>query len=144
MHTILGAGGPVANALTQELLRHGQLLRLASRRPVAPYPDVPWKQTDLKNQSEVLSAVKGATVIYMTAGLTYDRKVWAAEWPLIAQHLVVAARESGAHLIFFDNVYMYGPTTGPMTEDTPYRPASVKGEIRARVARTLQDEAERG
>ena len=144
MHIILGAGGPIANALTAELLQHGQHVRLASRRSPAQAPDVPWIQTDLKNKDEVLAAVKGATVIYMTAGLTYDRKVWAAEWPLIAQHLIAAAKETGAHLVFFDNVYMYGPVAGPMTEETPYQPTAVKGEIRARVASALQEEAQRG
>jgi len=34
MHTILGAGGPVANALTRELQNSSTTIRLASRRPI--------------------------------------------------------------------------------------------------------------
>lgn len=144
MHTILGAGGPIANELTPILLQHNEPVRLASRRPVTTFPNVPWLKTDLTRRSEVMEAVKGASVIYMTAGLTYDKKVWAEEWPLIAQNLVAAAKETGARLIFFDNVYMYGHVQGPMTENTPHRPSSTKGEIRARIARTMMDEAQKG
>jgi nucleoside-diphosphate-sugar epimerase len=144
MHTILGAGGPIANELTPLLLHHQEPVRLVSRRPVTQYPGAPWLKADLTKRSELLEAVKGSSVIYMTAGLTYDRKVWAREWPLIAQNLVDAARETGARLLFFDNVYMYGRVQGPMTENTPHHPSSVKGEIRARIARTMMDEAQKG
>lgn len=144
MHTILGAGGPIANELTPILLQHNEPVRLASRRPVTTFANVPWVKTDLTKRSEVMEAVKGASVIYMTAGLTYDKKVWAREWPLIAQNLVAAASETGARLLFFDNVYIYGHVQGPMTENTPHNPSSVKGEIRARIARTMMDEAQKG
>jgi nucleoside-diphosphate-sugar epimerase len=141
MHTILGAGGPVANSLTKELINNGQLLRLVSRREVSRFPGIEWQKADLKNSREMLNAVKGSSVIYMCAGLKYDRKVWAAEWPLIMQNLIDAARYTGARLIFFDNVYMYGQVKGVMNEDTPYHPSSVKGETRAKIARMLMDEA---
>jgi nucleoside-diphosphate-sugar epimerase len=140
MHSILGAGGPVANSLTKELIRHGQSLRLVSRREVSRFPGTEWRRADLKNSREMLNAVKGSSVIYMCAGLQYNKKVWAAEWPLIMQNLVDAARSTGARLIFFDNVYMYGHVEGVMNEDTPYQPSSVKGEIRAKIARKLLDE----
>jgi hypothetical protein len=34
MHTILGAGGAVANALTRELSNNNQTIRLVSRKPI--------------------------------------------------------------------------------------------------------------
>src|SRR5690606_8320971 len=43
-------------------------------------------------------------------------------------------------LLFFDNVYAYGRVTGVMTEETPYRPTSRKGEVRARIATMLEEE----
>jgi nucleoside-diphosphate-sugar epimerase len=144
MHTILGAGGPVSNALTQELLQQGQTLRLVSRRQVPASGKATWVQADLKDYPQVLAAVQGSGVIYMCAGLRYDKKVWAAEWPLIMQNLIDATKATGARLIFFDNVYMYGHVTGPMTEETPYNPGSVKGEIRARIAEKLMEEARAG
>jgi nucleoside-diphosphate-sugar epimerase len=144
MHTILGAGGPVSNALTKELLTNGNTVKLVSRKPVTIFSGAQWVQADLKDRRQVLASVKGSSVIYITAGLTYNRKIWAAEWPLIMENLLAAAKETGARLIFFDNVYMYGRVKGAMTEQTPYNPSSVKGEIRARIAERLMEESKRG
>ena len=144
MHTILGAGGPVANALTKELLEAGEKVRLVSRRPVTKFPGTEWVGADLKNSEQVQKAVQGSAVIYMCAGLQYSRKIWAVEWPLIMQNLIDAAKSTGARLIFFDNVYMYGHVHGAMKEDTPYNPSSVKGSIRAAIANQLMQESKAG
>ena len=145
MHTILGAGGSVANALTRELLKNDQTIRLVSRKqPALTGKNLSWKKADLLNYAELLDAVKGSTVIYLTAGLVYDKNIWAAQWPVIMQNVINLAKETGARLIFFDNVYMYGLVEGRMKEDTPYNPCSVKGEIRARIATQLMDEAKAG
>lgn len=145
MHTILGAGGPTANALTQELSKHNQKIRLVSRRPSKIKDSkVSWRQADLLNYHQVLDAVKGSEVIYMCAGLVYDKTVWQSQWPIIMQNLIQVAKETKARLIFFDNVYMYGLVNGPMTEDTPYHPISVKGEVRAKIAIQLMDEVKAG
>jgi nucleoside-diphosphate-sugar epimerase len=145
MHTILGAGGPVANALTRELENINETIRLVSRKPiVSNNKNVNWKKADLLNYAELLEASKGSTVIYLTAGLVYDKKIWAAQWPVIMKNFINLGKETGARLIFFDNVYMYGLVNGPMKEDTPYKPSSVKGSIRAKVANMLMDEAKAG
>ncbi len=144
MHTILGAGGPVANALTKELISRGQTVRLASRKPVAKFPEPSWIKTDLLNNGDVLKATEGSSVIYMCAGLVYNKKIWAEQWPVIMDNLIAAAKQSGARLLFFDNVYMYGKVDGPMKEDTPYRPVSVKGKIRAGIAEKFMSEVKNG
>lgn len=147
MNTILGAGGATANALTKELLFHNpdETIRLVSRRPLqATGTNVTWKKADLLNYAEVLAAVKGSTVIYMCAGLVYDKNIWKQQWPVIMQNLINAAKETQARLIFFDNVYMYGLVEGPMLETTPYNPVSTKGEVRARIATQLMDEVKAG
>ena len=145
MHTILGAGGGVANALTRELLSNNETIRLVSRKPVSIIgKNITWKKADLLNYAELLQASKGSAVIYLTAGLVYDKNVWRAQWPLIMQNVINVAKETGARLIFFDNVYMYGLVNGPMTESTPYNPCSAKGEVRAGIATKLMDEAKAG
>ena len=55
-----------------------------------------------------------------------------------------ACKRHGSALVFFDNVYVYGQVDGVMTEETPYNPCSRKGEVRARIATMLMDEARRG
>jgi nucleoside-diphosphate-sugar epimerase len=53
MHTILGAGGTVANALTRELLNNNETIRLVSRKPVAiTGKNLTWKKADLLNYAE--------------------------------------------------------------------------------------------
>ena len=145
MHTILGAGGPVANALTRELIQHNETIRLVSRRPVETKGDnITWKKADLLNYDEVLEAARGSKVIYMCAGLVYDAEIWRQQWPIITDNLIKVTKETGARLIFFDNIYMYGLVKGPMTEDTPYNPCSEKGKVRVAVAKQIMDEVKAG
>ena len=145
MHTILGAGGPVANALTQELLDHNETIRLVSRKPINPTgKNISWQKADLLNYNEVLEATKGSTVIYLCAGLVYDAEIWKQQWPIIMQNVINATKAANARLIFFDNVYMYGLVNGPMLEDTPYKPISKKGKVRAKIADQLMAEVKAG
>src|ERR1700712_4801803 len=145
MHTILGAGGAVANALTRELLNNNQTIRLVSRKPIQPAgKNITWQKADLLNYNELLTAAKGSAVIYLTAGLVYDKNIWQQQWPVIMQNFINLGKETGARLIFFDNVYMYGLVNGRMTENTPYNPCSKKGEVRAEIATKLMDEAKAG
>jgi nucleoside-diphosphate-sugar epimerase len=144
MHTILGAGGPVANSLIDVLSNAGESVRLVSRKKIQTSGKAIWVGADLKDFLQLKKAVEGSTIIYMCAGLEYNKKVWAVEWPLIMQNLIDVTKYTGARLIFFDNVYMYGLVKGVMTEETPYNPVSVKGEIRAKIAEQLMHEAERG
>jgi nucleoside-diphosphate-sugar epimerase len=144
MHVIIGAGGSVANALTQQLIEAGESVKLVSRKPVTAFPSATWQYGDLLNKDQVLNAMKGASVVYMCAGLKYETKVWENQWPLIMQHLIDGARTSNARLIFFDNVYMYGLVHGAMKEDTPYLPVSKKGQVRAMIANQLMEAAGKG
>lgn len=145
MHTILGAGGPVANALTTELLNHNETIRLISRRPSKFQGDkLSWQKADLLNYPELSAAAKGSTVIYLCAGLIYDKEIWKQQWPVLMQNVIAVAKENNARLIFFDNVYMYGVVNGPMKEDTPYKPNSVKGQVRAGIAEMIMSEVKAG
>jgi len=145
MHTILGAGGPAANALTKELVKNNELIRLVSRREIKLNDkNISWKKADLLNYNEVLNASIGSKVIYLCAGLIYDAEIWKQQWPLIIQNVINVAKETQARLIFFDNVYMYGLLKGPMLESSPYHPCSIKGEIRAKVADQLMGEVKAG
>lgn len=145
IHTIFGAGGPVANALTRTLISKNENVRLVSRRPSTfSGNNVTWQKADLLNYAEVLQAAKGSDVIYMCAGLVYNKTIWQQQWPIIMQNMINAAKETNARFIFFDNVYMYGLVSGPMLETTPYNPVSVKGEVRAKIATQLMDEVKSG
>ncbi|PPK87461.1 nucleoside-diphosphate-sugar epimerase [Neolewinella xylanilytica] len=138
MHTILGAGGPIANELTRHLTTDSVPVRLVSRSKLSPQmPTVHWKGADLLDHKAVVEVTRGSEVIYLTAGLKYDARIWAEQWPVIMDNVIAAARTHGSRLLFFDNVYMYGLLDQPVTEESAYRPVSKKGEVRARIADTL-------
>ncbi|MEX6688598.1 NAD-dependent epimerase/dehydratase family protein [Danxiaibacter flavus] len=139
LHTILGAGGSVANELLAVLTSHHENIRLVSRN-VKPVDGVETVRADITDYKQALQAVENSSVVYLLTGLKYDVRVWAEKWPVIMTNVINACRESGAKLIFFDNVYMYGKVDGVMTEQTPFNPVSRKGEIRALIATKLLDE----
>ncbi len=138
-HTILGAGGSVGNALTQQLLKTNEEIRLVSRSnySVAGTESI---RADLTSYSDTLVSVKDSDIVYLCAGLPYDSKVWADMWPKIMRNTIDACKSVNAKLIFFDNVYMYGRVNGKMTETTPYNPCSKKGEVRAQITMMLENE----
>jgi uncharacterized protein YbjT (DUF2867 family) len=117
----------------KELLQQDNTVRLVSRRKIDPPANASWTGADLKNKQQVLNATKGSSVIYLCVGLQYNKKVWQAEWPLIIQNIIDAAKASNARLIFFDNVYMYGRVQGAMKEDTLIILRALKEQLELRL-----------
>jgi nucleoside-diphosphate-sugar epimerase len=142
-HTILGAGGSIGEPLCIELIRAKEQVRLVSRSGKTR-PGAEAFKADMTSAEQTLAAVKGSDVVYLLAGLKYDSRVWAEQWPKIIRNTVEACKQANAKLIFFDNVYMYGKVSGKMTEETPYNPCSRKGAIRAEVAQYLEQEMKAG
>ncbi|MBO9198972.1 MULTISPECIES: NAD-dependent epimerase/dehydratase family protein [Niastella] len=143
MHTIFGAGGAVADQLLPILLHSQQKVRLVSRTAKA-IPGVESVAADATNYTQTLQAIKGSSVVYLLLGLPYDIRIWRAQWPVIMTNVINACKETGARLIFFDNVYMYGKVNGWMTEETAFNPCSKKGEVRAAIANQLLQEIKAG
>ena len=137
-HIIIGGGGAISQALAPELLRNKQEVTLVSRRgtEIAGTTGV---SADATNIDSLRQAVLPGSVVYLLLGLPYDARVWQELWPRIMSNTIEVCGEKDALLVFFDNVYMYGRVDGAMTEDTPYRPVSKKGEVRARIAEELQN-----
>jgi nucleoside-diphosphate-sugar epimerase len=89
-------------------------------------------------------AAAGAAAVYHCMNPPYFARVWADVLPRFMDNLIAAAGRTGARLVVLDNLYALGrPTDGRLDEDTPVRPRSRKGAIRARVAERLL-EAHRG
>jgi nucleoside-diphosphate-sugar epimerase len=99
---------------------------------------------DLNDEAAVAGVVAEGSTVYLLVGLKYDIRAWREQWPRIMRNVVSACEAKGARLIFFDNVYSYGEVEGPMTEETPVRPASRKGEVRAEIAGFLLNEMAAG
>ncbi len=141
MQTILGANGIIANELANELyLNYTKKIRLVSRNPKKVNDTDELFSADLLNADQTSNAVKGSEVVYMTAGLPYNSKIWQAQWPIVMRNVIDACKEHNAKLVFFDNIYMYGQVNGTMTEDTPFNSVSIKGKVRGKITKMLLDE----
>lgn len=141
MQTILGSTGIIGKTLAKELTKYTNRIRLVSRDPKKVNEGDELVKADLLNSSQILDAVKGSEIVYLTAGLKYDTKTWQSQWPVIMRNVIDACKAAGSKLVFFDNVYAYGRVNGWMTEETPYKPVSKKGEVRRQIAEMLMNEA---
>lgn len=138
MQTILGAGGVIANELASALRQYTSSVRLVSRHPRKVNEADELFTADLLNAADVKAAVAGSEVVYLTAGLVYNAKIWQAQWPVIMRNTIDACLASGSRLVFFDNIYMYDPNRlSPMTESTLIAPSSEKGKVRAAIIEML-------
>jgi len=140
MQTILGSGGAVANHLAIELKKYSSKIRLVSRQPKKINETDEIFPADLTNKELVSKAVKGSEVVYLTAGLPYNIKIWQRDWPVIMQNVIEACVEHNARLVFFDNVYAYSPDeVSHMTENSQKNPSTRKGKVRADLLNMIFD-----
>jgi nucleoside-diphosphate-sugar epimerase len=145
MQTILGSGGAIGIELAKALKPYTGKIRLVSRKPQAVNPDDHLFSADLTKPEDVLKAVDGSEIVYLTVGLPYNIKVWQTSWPIIMKNVIDACKTHHAKLVFFDNVYMYDPDFfDSITEETPIRPVSKKGAVRSQIAGMIMDEVEKG
>src|ERR1035437_1235941 len=120
MQTILGSGGAIGIELAKALKLHTSNIRLASRTPQKVNPSDHLFSADLTDPGAVLKAVDGSEIVYLTAGLPYNTKVWQTTWPIIMKNVIDACKIHNAKLVFFDNIYVYDPDyLDSMTEETP-------------------------
>lgn len=144
-HLIVG-DGPIGLATAQALHARGQEVTLASRSApkAAAYPHL---RLDALDAGALKRAAQGYGHIHLTLGLPYRTRVWQRDWPRVMRGAIDAALTHGALLVWFDNVYAYGPSPlqVPMRENHPIAPASRKGAVRAALLEMLREaDAARG
>lgn len=144
MQTILGSSGVIGTELAKSLTQFTDKIRLVSRNPKRVNPNDQLVIADLTNAQQVLSAVEGSEVVYLTVGIQYKISEWQKQWPVIMKNVIEACKTYKSKLVFFDNVYTYGLVKGWMKEDTLVNPVSKKGEVRAQIAQMIMSEVERG
>ncbi|MEO3817681.1 NAD-dependent epimerase/dehydratase family protein [Plantactinospora sp. B24E8] len=136
LQVIVGAG-PVGRATARLLADRGDRVRIISRRGGGPdHPGIERVAADAGDPNRLVEVTAGAAVVYNCVNPAYHR--WATDWPPIAASLLTAAERHRAVLATVSNLYGYGPVDAPMTEQTPIRPAGVKGQVRARMWQDAQ------
>lgn len=140
MQAILGANGQIGRELAVQLNRDFTSdIRLVSRRPQKVNDTDYLFPADLLDAAQTQRAVEGADIVYLTAGLPIDTRLWVEQWPVIMRNVIDACAVHGAKLVYFDNTYMYPQTAVPHTEATAFQPYGEKGRVRASIARQLLD-----
>jgi nucleoside-diphosphate-sugar epimerase len=143
LQVVLGASGGTGRAVMDELVRQGRRVRAVSRGAIADLPaGVEHVRADLYEPADATRAIAGASVVYHAAQPAYDR--WDGNFERLNASVGDAAAAAGARLVFADNLYMYGPDSSPMREDTPQRATDRKGALRIRLAADLLARHERG
>ncbi len=145
MQTILGAGGAIGTYLAKELYIYTKNIRLVSRDPKPVNPSDHPFPADLTDPAQVDKAVEGSDIVYVVIGFEYKAKVWRENWPKFMDAVISACKKNSAKLVFFDNIYAYDPDyLNGMTEDTPLRPVSKKGQVRKELSERINTEVKSG
>jgi nucleoside-diphosphate-sugar epimerase len=145
VQTILGANGQIAVELARELRRaYTNDLRLVSRSPRKVNDTDSLVSANLFDPQQTMEAVKGSRVVYFTAGLPPDTRIWETQFPVMLKNSLDACRAVGASFAYFDNTYMYPQDSRLQTEETPFAPVGRKGKVRAAMASMVLEEMARG
>ncbi len=132
-HLILGTG-PVGSWTARALAAQGLAVRAVNRqgrRPELLPSEVEVCAADCSDAAAVRELAQGAAVIYQALNPAYHQ--WHALFPALQASALNAAKAVGARYVSIENLYLYDPSL-PMTEDSPTRPRSTKGALRARLA----------
>ncbi|WP_405058804.1 NAD-dependent epimerase/dehydratase family protein [Kribbella sp. NBC_01505] len=128
---VVGAGA-TGLALARLLADSGERVRLITRSGSGPeHAGIERVAADATVLDRLSELVQGATTLYNCAMPPYNR--WPTDWPPLAAALLGAAERTGTDYVMLGNVYGYGPVDGPMTEDHPLAPTTVKGSVRAQM-----------
>ncbi|MFW2384065.1 MAG: NAD-dependent epimerase/dehydratase family protein [Acidimicrobiales bacterium] len=109
LHVVFGASGGIGNAVIRELAGQGLEVRGVNRSGRALVPSgVDLVAADAARADDVRRVMEGAAVVYQCL------------FPVEQDAIIDVAAESAAKLVVASNLYMYDPTLGPMSEDSPH------------------------
>jgi nucleoside-diphosphate-sugar epimerase len=132
-HVVMGAGGGTGSAVVSKLARRGLRARAVTRSGKGDVPEgVEQVAADVGTADGARRACEGAAVVYYCAQPPYTK--WPELFPPMTAAIIDGAAAAGAKLVYADNLYVYGPPDGPMTEETPHRAQGKKGRIRIKMA----------
>lgn len=137
VNVVLGATGAIGSSVVDELVRVQKTVRAVSRHPGQPRDGIEPVAADVENRDSLRRAVEGATTVYLCAQPPYSE--WVTRFVPMIESIVEAVSETEAVLVYADNLYAYGPVSGPMRESTPLRPTTPKAKVRAEAAQLVFD-----
>jgi nucleoside-diphosphate-sugar epimerase len=138
---VLGASGGLGRNVVNAAVRAGHDVCAFVRQVRGdPLPaNVQVIEGDATRQEDVTRALRGIDVAYFCLNPRLTR--WLADFPPLLATAIVAARETGARLVFPANVWIYGPgQPGQLVAETRApTPSSQRGRLRADMEQSLRD-----
>lgn len=130
VHTVLGGSGAIGNAVLHELKSRG-----IEVKTVEKYKNVEGFETikaDVLDIKQITKAIEQSSHVYLCVGLPYSSDVWTRDWPIVMKNTIEACSKNNTKVIFFDNIYMYGPAPlgKDFTENYSQFPQTKKGQAR--------------
>lgn len=147
---VLGAGGRLGSAVVDAFAQAGWQV-LAQLRPGRAVgrgerEGVRWLEADPADLPTLRAASAGArVVVHAMNPPRYTAAAWSSEAPVLLEAGIALARALDAHLLFPGNVYPYGHgMPALLREDTPLRPDTPLGRVRADLEARLDQVAREG
>ncbi|MDJ0923339.1 MAG: NAD-dependent epimerase/dehydratase family protein [Acidimicrobiia bacterium] len=108
-HVVFGASGGIGSAVIRELARQGREVVGVNRSGNAILPEgIRVEVADAARLDDVRRVMEGATVVYQCL------------FPAVQDNIIEVAAETGAKLVVANNLYMYDPKQGPMSEKSAH------------------------
>lgn len=138
LHVVLGASGALGGAVLRQLLGGNVRIRAVNR---GGRLDVSEQVEVMRGEGSDVASMRrvcdGADVVYHCINVPYDD--WPRQFPPVTAAVIEGAAAAGAKLVFGDNLYMYGPGPGSITEDRAYAATGHKGLTRAAMSHAVID-----
>lgn len=143
---VLGAQGGVGGETAAALARHGWTIRALVRDPAkAPQrPDWSYVVGDAMDRDTIVQAARGAGLIVHAVNPPGYRGWRKLVLPMV-DNTIAAASVSGARILLPGTIYNYGSEAYPLlSEASPQRPQTRKGQIRVEMEARLEAATARG
>jgi len=147
---IIGATGGIGSEVAAALLRRSWRVRALTRRSadVAERASgrlgIEWITGDAMTAADVTAAAQGSHLIFHGANPPRYENWRGLALPML-ESSIAAAQASGARIVFPGTVYNFGPDAFPLlSERSPQRPLTRKGQIRVDMERRLEAAASAG
>lgn len=144
---VFGATGAIGSALIEIIAKEQPDWKIvAVSRSEKPHLGVKVVKGDIEDKDRVLELTKkGIDIVYCCVGFVqYERKYWAAHWPVVINNLIAASEANPQQkYVFCDNLYAYGSgkhitTRSPLVEASTKSKPAIRAMLRQRLSAHMQ------
>lgn len=144
---ILGATGTLGAEVARRLQARGWTIRAMHRNPgslTGRDSRWQWVRGDAMSAQDVMKAAEGVDVIVHGVNPPSYHNWKGLVLPMI-DNTIAAAKANRARIVLPGTIYNYGPDAFPMlSEESPQRPVTRKGQIRVELERRLELATQQG